>query len=251
MTKIASFPSEALLYFSFAYAFSSFIGVLVFRIPTGKSINGRSICDECGTIIKWWSNFPILSWIVLRGKCSKCGAEIPRLIWYIEIFAIVLFSVLWLRHSSFEEMVIWFGYIVFGMALSIIDFKHLRLPNALTLPFFLFTFSTIVVAKFLQNNPAALPTALLGSLLNGAFYFVLRLVSRGGLGLGDVKLAPTIGLIAGEESLMNLVYSTYLTFLLAGLVAVVMLIARKASRKTPLPLGPFMLAAPFLIYILN
>lgn len=237
----------ALTYLLLALSFSSFLGVVMTRLSNQVPLLGRSHCDSCGENVPWRFNIPILGWLFLRGRCNNCHAKIPIEIFLIELLGLVLYSMVWFKFPQTSELLLWFTYCSFGLPLLFIDIRHLRLPNALTYPFFI----VILILVTYHEKTSSFSTLPWNSFAlaaaNFLFYSLLRLISRGGLGLGDVKLAPTIGLICGSYSTSLLIYSTYVTFMTAGFVAIVLLVARKAHRKTAIPLGPFMIAAPLLM----
>jgi leader peptidase (prepilin peptidase)/N-methyltransferase len=238
------------LYLSIALSFSSFISVLRDRIPDGRSILGRSKCCSCGVTINWKYNIPLLSWIFLKGRCRNCSSRIPLEILLTEIAAMILYVSLLGKFESYFELVLWFGYVTFGLSLFLIDLSHFRLPNALTLPFFAYVLIMVAIAFVTRERDLAqIWQALIMGLLNFFLYAALRVLSRGGMGLGDVKLAPTIGLVIGLYSIKIFMIASYATFVLAGIVAVALLVLKKAGMKTAIPFGPFMLAAPYLVYL--
>lgn len=241
-----------LLYLLLTLSFSSFIGVMIDRVPSEQSLLGRSTCASCGQIVRWKHNFPILSWLYLRGRCRSCDSPIPQRLLFIEILATFLYLLVWVKSDNFIDLLLWFGYVTFGFSLTMIDLAHNRLPNSLTFPFFIFT-SLVTVSAFIfqQISLTDLRRVFSICLLNLAFYSLLRLLSKGGMGLGDVKLAPTLGLVCGYYSLSFFIISSYITFLLAGLVASLLLITKKAKMKTALAFGPYMLAAPYLVFLFS
>lgn len=126
-------------------------------------------------------------------------------------------------------------------ALLVIDIRQHRLPNVLVFPLLGTTTLLVVAAGILASDLGAVGRALLGGLILGAGYLGLYLISPSGLGLGDVKLAPVLGMLAAWYSWVDLALMALLPFLLGGIVALALLALRRAGRKTMLAFGPYML----------
>jgi leader peptidase (prepilin peptidase)/N-methyltransferase len=167
----------------------------------------------------------------------------------MECLGIILYSVILIKFDQLFDVIVWFVYVSFGLVLSFIDFKYLRLPNVLTYPFVI---SVLLLALYNWGQTGQvklIATPIISGLICLIFYLLLRVISKGGLGFGDIKLAPSIGIVCGFYSYTFVAYSTYLGFFLAGIVSVILLITKKANRKTPIPLGPFMLVSPLLLIL--
>lgn len=132
-------------------------------------------------------------------------------------------------------------------ALLVIDIRQHRLPNVLVFPLLGITALLIVLAGVVANDLGAAGRALLGGLILGAGYLVLYLISPSGLGLGDVKLAPVLGMLAAWHSWPDLALMALLPFLLGGVVAVALLALRRVGRKTMIAFGPYMLLGAIIL----
>ncbi len=139
------------------------------------------------------------------------------------------------------ELVVWLLLVPVGMLLARIDLAVRRLPDLLTLPALGGAVALLGAAALLPGHRGCWTRALLGAAVLGALYFGLLVANPSGMGLGDVKLAPTVGLVLGWYGWRFVFYGTFLAFGLGALTAGVLLAARRANRRTELPFGPFML----------
>lgn len=227
----------------FGAAWGSFVGVLVDRTPDGRSIGGRSHCDACGRTLGWLDLVPILSWCIARGRCRTCHARIAPMWTLIELGCTVLAV---LAVLAFEP---WTAGLVAAstgvlLGLTIIDLRHRRLPNKIVHPGAIAIAVLVVVARALGAPLDPLDAAIGGVAFGGAL-LVVEVASRGGMGMGDVKLAGLIGLLVGAVDLASVAVAAGAAILLGGVAAIVAL-ARGADRRSALPFGP-MLAAGALI----
>jgi leader peptidase (prepilin peptidase)/N-methyltransferase len=136
----------------------------------------------------------------------------------------------------------WFIFVVFGIALSAIDLEHFRLPNVLTLPLALAIFILLLIDSTQLHQYRDLRYAIYSSLALTFFYFLVHLISRGGLGFGDVKFAIAIGFLTGYGSTIGTYVASMLAFILGSIVGLFLITIKGGGRKTKVPLGPFMFA---------
>lgn len=229
----------------FGLAWGSFVGVLASRGATEESIaRGRSRCDACGATIAVRDLVPIVSWIVLRGRCRTCGARIPAWMPAVEVATAALFVVAAAFASDPWSAALVAPFLGVLLALTAIDLEHRRLPNRIVYPTSLACAAWIVVARAAGGalDPVG---AGIGAVAFGGGLLAVTLASRGGMGLGDVKLAALIGLVVGAVDLPSVAVAAGAAVLLGGGVAVVALL-RGAGRRTAIPFGP-MLAAGALV----
>lgn len=139
------------------------------------------------------------------------------------------------------ELVVWLLLVPLGVLLAHIDLAVFRLPDVLTLPAMACTAALLGAAALLPGHEGSWPRALLGGVVLGAVYFLLFLINPAGMGFGDVKLAPTLGLALGWYGWPVVFAGTFAGFVLGAVAGLVLLATRRANRKTPMPFGPFML----------
>ncbi|MFI0900333.1 prepilin peptidase [Streptomyces sp. NPDC020983] len=139
------------------------------------------------------------------------------------------------------ELAVWLLLVPVGLALALVDLRVFRLPDVLTLPALGGTAVLLGAAALLPSHDGSWPRALLAGAALGVLYLVLFLVNPAGMGFGDVKLAPTLGLALGWYGWSAVVNGTLAAFLLGAVAGLVLLASGRANRKTPIPFGPFML----------
>lgn len=233
----------------FAVAMGSFATVLVARVPVGESILGRSKCPSCSNQLPVWDNIPILGYFRLRGKCSHCRARISKIYPAVEIAVASMAAVVVVISPGLSLKLASVIFVTLGVALSVIDFRVKRLPNTLVL-----ALSVALVTLFAIDARSDLGRLLYAfelAVLFSAALGLIRLLSRGGMGMGDVKFAFPLGLAMGYVSLQVYLLGISLAFVLGAGVGIVMLVFGKASRKTALPFGPFLFIGAYISLVLG
>jgi leader peptidase (prepilin peptidase)/N-methyltransferase len=245
----------------FGILIGSFLNVVVYRVPIGKSIvTPPSACTDCGHEIKAYDNIPLVSWLLLRGRCRNCGARISARYPLVELGTGVLFfavSLIFvgpiLDAHTLPAMVgaalvlVAFLYLAaVSVALSLIDIDVRRLPNAIVLPSYIVAAVLFGAAGILTGDYAGLLRAAIAMAALVVAYFLMAIVKRGGMGLGDVKLAGVIGIYLGWVGWGPLAVGALAAFILGGVYALVLILSRRATRKSGVPFGPWMLAGAWL-----
>jgi leader peptidase (prepilin peptidase)/N-methyltransferase len=212
----------------------SFVTVVAHRVPRGESIVGpRSRCPACGTQIAAYDNVPVFSWLTLRGRARCCGAAISARYPLTELTLGLLYAatvlVLW---DDPGEVALGLVFVTVLMAVTLTDFERRVIPNKI-----LIVAAVLAVAIAAVADPASLPERAIAAVAAGGLLFGAALAYPRGMGLGDVKLAATMGLFLGRD-----VGPAILVALLAGSVVGVAMIAREgaAARKKAIPFGPFL-----------
>ena len=226
------------LAFVFGICIGSFLNVCIYRLPESKSIvHPRSMCPSCGTLIAFYDNIPIFSYIALRGKCRHCAARISFRYPVIEgISGIFAVGVLLKYGLSFEAL-IYYTFIATLLVITFIDIDHQIIPDVITLPgipiFFVagFALSQITVVQ-----------SLLGILVGGGSLFLVAwlyhlLTRKEGMGGGDIKLLAMMGAVIGWQGVLFTIFVASAVGTISGLL--LMLKAGK-SMKLAIPFGPFL-----------
>jgi leader peptidase (prepilin peptidase)/N-methyltransferase len=222
-------------------AFGSFLTVVTHRIPRGESpVAPRSRCPSCGTQLRNLDNVPLLSWVVLRGRCRACGARISAVYPLTELVTGGLFAGAALEFDSIWAAAMIAPFLGLLVALSIIDIRHRIIPNRIVYPSLL-AFGAYIVIVGLAGGGLEVIRAAIGMLAYGGALLVVAIVSPRGMGMGDVKLAALVGLVLGSVGLRYVTVAAAAGILLGGMGAIVALIAG-ASRKKAIPFGPFLAA---------
>jgi leader peptidase (prepilin peptidase)/N-methyltransferase len=232
---------RAIVALPFGLVFGSFLTVVVYRVPRGESlVRPRSHCPECGTQIRAVDNVPVVSWLLLRGRCHACGARISVEYPVTELATGVLFAGVAFRYHDPWAIVLLAPFCGMLLALSVIDARTKKLPNRLVYPSLLISAAYLVVARVFGADVDLVRSAI-GLLTLGGGLLLVALVVPRGMGMGDVKLGALIGLVLGAQGLGPVGVASGAAVLLGGLGAIVALI-RGASRKQALPFGPFLAA---------
>jgi leader peptidase (prepilin peptidase) / N-methyltransferase len=224
-------------------AVGSFLNVVVWRVPRGESVmRPPSACPRCGHRIRARDNVPVLGWLLLRGKCRDCGEPISPRYPLVEALCGLLFAVMAVKLGLDPVLPAYLYFVAVGLALALIDLDTRRLPDALTLPSYPVAAVLLTVGFLFGDHPGALLRAGVGAAAFGVVYFVIWYVKPGGMGYGDVKLAPVVGAYLGWVSYGALVVGFFLGFLYGSFIGVGLMLFGKAGRKSKVPYGPFMLA---------
>jgi leader peptidase (prepilin peptidase)/N-methyltransferase len=220
----------------------SFLNVVIWRVPRGESIvQPPSHCPRCNTRLKARDNVPVVSWLLLRGRCRTCGERISARYPAVELATGVLFVVLAVHFGPHAVLPAYLYLAAVGIALAMIDLDHHRLPDALTLPSYPVGIVLLAVAAAVDDGHTPFVRALLGMVVLFAFYALMWLVYPAGMGLGDVKLSGVLGLYLGWLGWGSLVVGAFSAFVFGGLVGVGVILFAGGGRKTKVPFGPFML----------
>ncbi|GAA2078649.1 A24 family peptidase [Pseudolysinimonas kribbensis] len=245
---------------AFGSIIGSFLNVVVYRVPRGISIvSPRSACGSCGHEVRWHDNIPLVSWLVLRGRCRDCRARIsiryPLIelagaaffVLVAEFFAPALFASAsaTMLGSSALALAAFLYLAAISLALAVIDIETHRLPNAIVLPAYPVGVVLLTLSAGLGADLGRLISAAVGAGAMLVVYLLLAVPRPGGMGLGDVKLAGVIGLFAGWLGWAPLVVAGIGGFILGGLFGIVLLAAGR-GRKTAIAFGPWMLAGAWI-----
>ncbi len=263
-------------YIIFGLIFGSFLSVCIYRIPLSRlesiaaenadlieqpvnPVPGitfteprRSICFHCKKTLRWWHNIPVVSWILLRGKCAYCKHPISARYPVVELMA---------AFSSYLSFT-WYGPTLTGLVvfffccalivISFIDYDYYIIPNVISLPGVVVGFAIAVINQFfhLFSYPivASISGSLYGLLLGGGFLFAvselyLRVRRKEGLGMGDVKLLAMTGVLFGPEASL---YTIFVGSLLGSVLGIGLVIFGGRKMSQQLPFGPYLALGTFI-----
>lgn len=249
----------------FGLAIGSFLNVVVWRVPRGESVSlPPSHCPHCDKPIRPWDNIPVVSWLILRAKCRDCGGRIATRYPLVELatgvaFTGVSFLVLngtILSESVESPVVVWlstalvlvaFLYLVaISLALVLIDLDHHRLPNSIVIPAYVVGGVLLGLASILVGDYSALLRGAIGMVSLFAGYLLVALAYPGGMGFGDVKLAGVLGLFLAWCGWGQFSVGVFSAFVLGGVFSVALVLVRRATRKSAIPFGPWMIAGAWV-----
>lgn len=212
----------------------SFLNVVAWRLPRGESlIAPGSHCPACDGPVAPYDNVPLLSWLVLRGRCRRCSGRISARYPLVELATGLLFAAIVGFRDGTLDIVLGLLLVTVLVPLTIIDLEHRLLPNRITAPA-----AVAALAAAAVIDPGFIPEQLIAAAGAGGFFLLAALASPGGMGMGDVKLAGVLGLYLGRE-----VAPAVLIALVSGVVVGAAVIARvgtQRGRKTAVPFGPFL-----------
>jgi len=241
---------DLLLVGMFGAVFGSFLNVLIFRLSKGQSpFTGRSKCPSCKKQISWQQNIPLVSFFVLRGRCANCGRKISWHYPLVELLTTSLFLWWYLIGMNFFrlegnslEMIQPLFWLTIGMLLLVVFFADLWfgvIPDLINQLIFVFALSyRVALVVFGEMQGADFVYSLVsGAALFLIFYFLVWITRGKGFGMGDVKLAPGLGLLLGWQKTIVL---WFISFVLGSLVALALLILGKKTLKQTIPFGPFL-----------
>ena len=214
-----------------ALAIGSFLNVVAARVPLRRSIvSPASACLACGREIAWYDNVPLISWLVLRGRCRHCSAAISWRYPAVELATALLVAASFWKLGLGADAVIGAFFCVVLVVLSAIDLERFIVPNRIVLP----AAAVVLVAKTAVHPSVEWLAAGLGASL---FLFLAALAYPRGMGMGDVKLALLLGFALGRT-----VPVAMFAGMLAALLPSLVLIARHGSpgRKMKIPFAPFL-----------
>ena len=225
----------------------SFLNVIAYRVPAGISVvRPPSSCPRCGAEIRAIDNIPIISWLVLRGRCRSCGQPVSARYPAVEAATAAVFGgtaavigLVWVLPA-----VLWFAAVT--LVLAVIDLDVKRLPNRVLYPGTAIAVVLLGAGALLDGTAERLVPAIAG----GAAYFggllLIALLARGGFGMGDVKLAFLLGVFTAYRSGGSLAVAAFSAFVLGGVVAIVLLMVRRAGRRDMIPFGPALVAGAWI-----
>ena len=233
--------------FLFGLALGSFLNVCIYRIPLKKSIvRPPSSCPQCGAGIRFYDNLPVVSYIVLWGRCRHCRAPISLRYPLVEIIVGLLSVTLFIQFGLSPKSLFLLFFTAALIAVAFIDLQHKIIPDVISLPGILIG----LAFSFFPSAGVSPLEALIGVIGGGGFLFLVgtvfeKITGREGMGGGDVKLLAMIGAWMGWKALPFVVLLSSLTGAVIGGVALV--IARQGVRSR-IPFGPF-LALGALVFL--
>jgi leader peptidase (prepilin peptidase)/N-methyltransferase len=224
----------------------SFLNVCIDRLPQNKSIAyPPSHCAICQHKLAVKDLIPVFSYLRLRGRCRYCQASIPRKLFWVELATGLIFALLYWHYGLSAELGVMAFYACLFIIIFVIDLEHGLILNKVVYP-------GMVVALLLALLPrpwltqwivTGVANAALGGAAGFVILFLIAIVSRGGMGWGDVKLAALIGLATGFPLVF---FSLIMGAILGGIVAVALMIAKKRNRRETIPFGPFLALAAMI-----
>ncbi len=223
----------------FGLLFGSFLNVLILRIPKEESVVfPASHCPSCKTNLKWWHNIPVISWLLLGGKCAFCKEKIALQYPLIELITAIIFAIVYLKADGVTYAVV--SGLVFALllGLSVIDFRYKAVPDSLNL-------AALTLALF--SSPSIVSNFINALLFAGGFsllrFYVSYAVKKEALGEADIMIAATIGAMVGLKL-------GAVTIFLSAIIALPVFLIIK-EKDFEVPFIPFLALALFIVYMFS
>ena len=222
------------LVFLIGLIIGSFLNVCIYRVPRGESIVfSRSRCPHCGHKLKWWELMPVISFLILRGKCSECDNPISWYYTFVELFTAIIMVILFLNFNLNASFYVYSFLFSILMVLSGIDIKFGIIPDIISIPSIVIGF---ILSIFI--TPVGLVNSLLGIATGGGILLLISYLSNGGMGGGDIKMMAMVGAFTGWKVA---VFSIFLGAFIGAVNGIILiLIHDDKDMKTPLPFGPYL-----------
>jgi len=229
--------------FIFGSIVGSFLNVCIYRIPRNKSIvMPFSYCPSCNTPIKLYDNIPILSYIMLGGKCRACKKKIsPRYPVVEAINAFFYAAVLW-RFGMGWHTLFYFALVSAFIVITFIDYDFQIIPDSITLPgalIGLLAGSLLLYDPFLRWSLMGFKPSIIGAATGFGLFYLIAFLSRGGMGGGDIKMMAMVGAFMGWKSVL---LTTFVGSLFGSMWGIFLMIFKGSGRKSKIPFGPFLAA---------
>jgi leader peptidase (prepilin peptidase) / N-methyltransferase len=223
----------SIIFAAFGAVIGSFLNVIADRLPDGKSIvYPASHCPACGHHLAPKDLFPVASYVLLRGRCRYCRAKIPVRVVIIEAATALIFALSFLIYGLTFETAVTIFYFSLFLLLMVIDLEHTIIPNKIVYP-------TAVVALAISafTPKIGIVSALIGGAAGLLIFLVIAIVSRGGMGLGDVKMAALIGFATGFPLVL---VGLLMSVIMGGVIAILLLVLRIRKLKEGIPFAPYL-----------
>ena len=230
----------------------SFLNVCIYRLPKNKQIiSGRSFCPRCKKKINWYDNLPIISFLLLSGKCRKCKKVIPLRYFIVEIITGIGFLLIYLNFNNYPTIIFLSILFLLYLIIFFIDLKHFIIPDGLNFGImalaifknFLPNFNT----SFIHDINQSIIGGIVGYLSIWIIIYLYRVIKKiEGMGLGDAKLMTGIGLLFGWQAIP---FVLFISAVLGLVFATPSLINKKKNLRSKIPFGPFIITAGFIYFL--
>lgn len=225
----------------------SFLNVCIYRIPRDLSIlSPSSRCPSCNTSIKPYDNIPIISFLILGGRCRHCSAKISLRYPLVETLNALLYILVQWRFGLGWHTPVLLAFCSAMIVITFIDLDFQLIPDTITLPGIplgLLAGSLILPDPFERSSILGFKEAFIGLLSGGLLFYVIAFLSRGGIGGGDIKMMAMIGGFLGWKSIL---LTTFAGSLIGSLIGIFLMVFRGKGRKTKIPFGPFLAAGAIM-----
>ena len=225
----------------FGLVLGSFYNVVGLRVPKGESIvNPPSHCTSCGKRLTAFELIPVLSYLIQRGKCKGCGVKVSPIYCFTEIVTALLFALCYVKFGFTAELAVALLFVSLLVIINVSDIAYMLIPNKILLFFLPF----LIIARIISPLEPWWDS-LLGAVIGFSVLLLIAVVSKGGMGGGDIKLFFLIGLVLGT---IHTLLTLFLASVVGMIVGIIVLKVRGQGRKTPVPFGPSIAVGALLAY---
>ncbi len=236
--------------FIFGAVIGSFLNVCIYRLPRNLSVVFPSSgCPSCGGIIRFYDNIPILSYLLLRGRCRKCRSGISWVYPLVEFLNATLYVLTYYKffYYSVWVLVTYFVFISALIVITFIDLEHMIIPDRITLPgipLALVAGAAILPDPFSRMDSIGLVQSFIGLIFGGGFFYLIAVTGKAvfkkpAMGGGDIKLMALVGCISGWKGVM---LTTFAGSLIGSVVGILLILIKGRSWSSKIPFGPYLTA---------
>ncbi|MFG6497554.1 A24 family peptidase [Fictibacillus sp. UD] len=232
-------------FFILGAVLASFGGVIGYRLPKGMKVLGveRSQCDHCERQLHWYELFPIVSFLAARGKCKTCQKRIPLLYTMVELGTGALYSFSYIKYGFSVELLLACSLVLLCAIITVSDLLYFIISDKVLIVFFVWFLLLQVIFEY-----RGWVDAVAGSLLGFLFLLLLAILSKGGMGGGDIKLMGVLGLALGFQGGF---YTLMIASVIGLIIGVIGLVMKKYTRKTAIPFGPYLALGALITFYFN
>jgi leader peptidase (prepilin peptidase)/N-methyltransferase len=231
------YPLIAVAIFMFGLAIGSFANVCIYRLPKKESVVFPvSHCTACSTPVRPFDNIPVISYLILGGKCKDCKESISVIYPIIEVITALLLL------AGFFKFGLTFDFLIYTVVaptlviITAIDIEHQIIPDVITLP-------GILLGLAAGSYTIGYIDSFSGCLLGGGLFYLLAVLSNGGMGGGDIKYIAAAGALVGWQKVLLIIF---IGAFLGSFMGLLQIVVQKKSRKSLIPFGPFLAAATLI-----
>ena len=224
-------------------AVGSFLNVVIYRAPRGESlVRPRSHCPHCGTEIKNRDNVPLISWILLHGKCRHCDGAISVRYPLVELATALLFlGTVWRLGFSWA-LPAYLAWLAGLLALALVDLELLKLPRSIVYTTLLLTSALLILASAATHDWHRLLQGAIAATIWFVLFFTMNFASPRILGFGDVRLSALLGLGLGWLGVGHVIIGFFLANLLGAVIGITLIVSGRMKHDQPVPYGVFLAA---------
>lgn len=234
----------SLLIFIYGLLIGSFLNVCIYRIPKEESIAfPASHCPNCDTPLRWYDNIPVFSYLFLKGKCRYCSTSISSKYPIVEFLNAIIYLILFYYFHLSIDFIFYALISSTLIVITYIDLEEMIIPDVLVLIILGLSVVQKSLNYFINSVSFNIFGSLLGLILAGGLFLLIVVLSRGGMGGGDVTLIGVLGFVLGVK---NILLTIFLSFILGALISIFLLASKLKTRKDPIPFGPFIILGFFI-----